>query len=239
MSFTEAPTEIFVYIVSKLEHSELRALLCTCKYNIPWSVVFRYRYNITQEVTKEMYLLDLSHEPFHKYIEGSHNEKVAWLRNDFLGLREKKIDYVPKEIRWFSHLKSLDLHNNELKELPKEFKCLAALKEIDLSKNKFTEIPKAIFKLKNLKYLNMRLNRIQEIDARISALVSLEILLLHGNVIKDISSNILNLKKLGHIELNLSTSLMKMEIAGRLIEYILDENRNIHGIRCAMITFVK
>lgn len=233
MSLSETPTEIFEYILSKLEHNDLRSMLCLCKYDencINWSVIFEYRYSKSCRVTKVEYLLDISRELFHKYQGGTKIEKVNLYRSSFLSLQDKSITAIPKEIKYFGHVRSLDLTNNQLTEIPKEILALKNLRELNLSYNCLSKISSKIYGLKNLKHLHIGYNKIQRIDSEVSYLDKLESLHLFGNTIRELSPEIFNMKSLNTLYIQVSISLMNCEVVTGLRTLSMKENSKLRHV---------
>lgn len=77
-----------------------------------------------------------------------------------LHLTDLGIWEVPFQIRKLTHLRILNLDQNQVSELPAEFRFLNNLEEFSVSSNKFTVFPKILYELPKLKKINFLFNAI-------------------------------------------------------------------------------
>lgn len=71
---------------------------------------------------------------------------------------------LPAEIRHFSHVRTLDLSDNQFTGLPAEVGQLSELRVLDLSHNRLTGLPYELGNLQNLSVLDVRGNAYSEAD---------------------------------------------------------------------------
>lgn len=150
------------------------------------------------------------------------NERVHDTITHKLLLQHNMLLTLPFEIVKFSHLKSLDLsnnnlthvndfllqlpmlqslylHNNHLTDdgLPKDFPALSNLRELNLSGNKLSRVPPQLYEMVGLRYLYLGSNQISEVLPDIKAMQSLQVLQLGGNQLETVPDELGELHQLG------------------------------------------
>ena len=119
----------------------------------------------------------------------SKNDKFIFRENGYsLIFPDSKFTKFANLIKNLTHLKHIDLRNNQLTKIPEEIKNLVGLTSLDLGENQIKEIPAWIEDLKNLEYLSLYGNQIKEIPPVIEKLPYLRDLDLSYNPISTIKN---------------------------------------------------
>ncbi len=151
-----------------------------------------------------------------------------------LNLNYSFLDSLPEELRYIYTLTNISLIANNLTALPDWFGELPNLERIDLSRNKFNAFPNAILGLTQLKYLFIRFNRgLSELPDNIGTLSSVLELDVSGNSLGTLPIGIKDLVKARRLNFskNLLNSIPK-EIAniGGLELLDLKDNRSLRSV---------
>jgi hypothetical protein len=93
-----------------------------------------------------------------------------------LDLRMSMDDGLPRTIRRFTRLKSLNVIGAHLSQLPDELWDLRTLRELSLSENKLTAIPEEVGLLTNLRELNLSSSNLTSLPESIGNLRALRVL---------------------------------------------------------------
>nr|GMC85083.1 disease resistance protein RPM1-like [Ipomoea batatas] len=133
-------------------------------------------------------------------------------------------DDILKSTSSKSHIRSLQLYNDEEEELVSLSKLLSfdyyiPLKVLDLRGTYLHKIPKEVFKLFHLKYLSLRITWLRNVPKSIGRLQNLEILDMKGIRVYELPVEIGKLHKLRHLTVggNL-TQLRKLGLKGLIQE---------------------
>ncbi|XP_033758932.1 leucine-rich repeat-containing protein 58-like [Pecten maximus] len=115
-----------------------------------------------------------------------------------LRLNQNEINILPRTIKHFSSLITLDLSNNNLSYLSDEIVQLRHLRTFIAKNNhiKSVTIPKDFGRMSSLEVLNLSGNEIKEFPLQITELFRLRDLHLGGNSIMDVPNSIKNLSRL-------------------------------------------
>lgn len=106
-------------------------------------------------------------------------------------------DFPLEALQYLSHLKKLNLSNNDLKQIPSELSVLTQLQELNLSRNSLQEIPVAMVALKLTK-LDLSVNPLKNFPLAVSGMTSLTDLRMAATQISEL--NIRKLEKLQHLD---------------------------------------
>lgn len=108
----------------------------------------------------------------------------------------RKLTSLPREIGYFSQLKTLKTDHTTITSLPAEIGKLINLRHLILSQNKLTNLPPEIGHLSLLQELSIRHNQLESLPAEIGKLKELEELDLEHNKIRYLPQSIRNLPKI-------------------------------------------
>ena len=108
--------------------------------------------------------------------------------------RIQKLTKIPREVFELTHLKELDLHDNQLTAVPDAISRLRNLKILNLSYNRLTAVSDALAKLHHLQTIDLRHNRLMTVPDWLVKLLQLNALYLHNNPIHDPPPGIINLQ---------------------------------------------
>lgn len=121
---------------------------------------------------------------------------------DKLGVVDKNLSEIPKELGLLINLRILHLSFNHLKKIPEELGSLTKLHTLYLSHNELEKIPKEIGNLVNLRVLVLNDNKLLEIPKEFGNLINLSVLQLSNNKLTQLPKEIGNLKNLRRLELS-------------------------------------
>jgi hypothetical protein len=102
---------------------------------------------------------------------------------------------IPKEIRYLSSLRKLNLSWNQISLLPDFISALSSLEVLDLIGNNLSYISPKIDKLKNLEILDLSFNNLKYVPSTIANLELLERLNLIHNKLKEIPKSFQKLEE--------------------------------------------
>lgn len=109
-----------------------------------------------------------------------------------LDLSNNNLSYLSDEIVQLRHLRTFIAKNNHIKSvtIPKDFGRMTSLEVLNLSGNEIKVFPQQITELFRLRYLYLGGNSIVEVPNRIKNLKRLEVLYLGGNCLTDIPAEV-------------------------------------------------
>jgi len=116
----------------------------------------------------------------------------------------KKLEVIPKEIKYLKSLTHLTFEYNTLSSLPLELYTLINLNYLNLSKNDFTFLSDQLGSLINLIELNLSHNKLEKLPKQIKSLTKLKKINLSNNQLSSIPSEISKLSNL--IELDITSN---------------------------------
>ena len=93
----------------------------------------------------------------------------------------QKLTQIPEEVFELTHLKILNLRNNQLTTLPDFISSLSNLTELDLRENRLTDLPESIGNLSELTWLYLSRNQLTTLPESITKLSNLTRLYLSSN----------------------------------------------------------
>ncbi len=118
---------------------------------------------------------------------------------------QNRFTSIPSEIKYFTVLTELDLHDNFLEYLPTQISCLTNLTKINLIDNRFSSFPKILFTLNNsLKELKFSNNYLESLPEEFCSLTNLETLELDSNQLCALPIKFDKLSSLTHLNLNIN-----------------------------------
>ncbi|KAI5862413.1 putative cell morphogenesis protein Sog2 [Durotheca rogersii] len=118
-----------------------------------------------------------------KNIQALPDEVVDIIKNELerLALSHNKLSSLPSRFSECTHLRYLNVRNNQIREFPLSLCDLKSLEILDMGRNKIRVLPPEIAKLTSLKVLAVQKNRIEELPLCLADMVSLQMLRLDGN----------------------------------------------------------
>ncbi len=159
--------------------------------------------------------INSSYKDIYKILYGIANlkNKLQLKRNIYKLYQAKKFSLhyttlpIPKEIRYLTNVKVLDLSYNKLQKIPEELLSLINLQSLHLYNNEIRFIPKEIQNLFKLKFLSLSNNKINHIPEELGNLPNLETLLLIGNEFSSVPEHLNSSPKLNTIYLGSSVAI--------------------------------
>jgi Leucine-rich repeat (LRR) protein len=122
-------------------------------------------------------------------------------KEEFLDLSHTRIETLPSEIKYLTHLKELKLNDNNLRTLPSEIGQLIHLEHLDLSSNSIESLPQELAPLVNLKTIDLGGNNLSSLPEVITRLTNLKSLGLDQNSISSLPPEIRQLTLLERLSL--------------------------------------
>lgn len=153
-------------------------------------------------------------EPVYKW-EGItvKNERVTEIKLNYKNL----IGHLPKEIKYLTELKNLELRINKIDSIPHELGELASLEKLDLYSNKIKTITDSISNLEKLMRLNLGFNdSLEYLPNSINHLTNLENLNIQGTELETLS------------DLSMLNNLWYLNVASNRLDF--SELENVYDI---------
>ncbi len=117
-----------------------------------------------------------------------------------ISFKRNKLNYLPVELKKFTHLIVLDLSKNKLEKLPPFFSIFKNLVDLNIEKNKLKYFPIIVYQLTELKYLRLGVNPFERVPNGIDNLTNLQYLDLYDCPIKSLPESITQLKNIQKID---------------------------------------
>ncbi len=124
------------------------------------------------------------------------------LSNDWKADDSQKLTQIPDEVFELTHLKVLDLSDNQLSTLPESISNLSNLSELYLSKNQLRSLPESLGNLTSLNSLYLSENQLRSLPESLGNLTSLNSLYLSENQLTNLPESIGNLTSLNSLDLS-------------------------------------
>ena len=159
------------------------------------------KWGFIEEINKEQQNRTGKFDKRHKSIEEVPSEIGQLTHLKDLNLSENEISSLPLEIGQLTNLAILRLAHNQLKKLPPEIGYLTRLTKLNLAGNQLTNLPPEIGQLTNLNELNLAENKLTTVSSEIGHLRNLTILRLPNNQITSLPLEICTLTNLKNIDL--------------------------------------
>lgn len=182
--------------------------------------------DMPQDCVLDLSHLDLDAETLSNNLEAlDHDGRPTRVR--FLNLQHNRLSHMPRSIRAFCNVHTLDVSNNRLislsdgivqllslevllargnqlgsLSLPKDMTALTSLEVLNLSGNQFNTLPPQILELRSLRVLYMGGNRLEQLPKDIGRLEKLEALYLGGNMLREIPAEVGSLSQLQSLVLS-------------------------------------
>jgi Leucine-rich repeat (LRR) protein len=126
-----------------------------------------------------------------------------------------------------SHLRILDLRNNNLTQLPLSLEDLQSLEQLYLDSNRLSSLPHSVGSLQRLLILSVRKNNLAQLPGSLPLLVNLQQLFVTDNAIKEIPLMLGSLRGLKKLDLSGNPCMSK--VPGSVtdtLEYIREQYKS-------------
>lgn len=119
-----------------------------------------------------------------------------------VSITRTRLTRVPDEIRSLTHVRRLNLSDNELETFPVAIAALEQLEVLRIVGNRFRELPSEIGNLENLRELYLDGNRLRSLPESIGRLGRLEVLGLSRNSLESLPETLADLRRLRVLHLS-------------------------------------
>lgn len=159
---------------------------------------------------------------FRKYTAFIKAEHIVHINQGTLDISHRGLDHLPKAVLAVDIVKKAIFENNRFWTLPKEIKHWKSLQSLDLTYNQIRQLPEDMLHLQNLKKLQLETNGIRVFPEVICELERLEYLDLHHNQLEKIPDEIGKLKHLTKLSVERNAIDMLPQTLGNLnsLEYL-------------------
>lgn len=148
-----------------------------------------------------------------------------------LDLSNIGLEEIPNDIRFLTHLKSLQLADNQISSNFQFLSQIPQLSKLNLAGNQLSNLPQTLSQLKQLKQLDLSYNELNESSFLILRQFKLEWLSLEHNKIKVLTQPLSQLKQLVHLNLGRNKIESGVEVLSQLstLQQLFLNHNNLEG----------